>query len=468
MKLIRSNTLLKMMRLESVIPMLAIPLIFFYREEIVYLQSFLLSSLTAFLFTFALSLLPLGERNGSQTVVLSWIFGIIICALPFVFSGEASILPAIFESVSGLTTTGLSTLNVEKLPKTFLFYRALLQYIGGLGFVMTMLLFQKPREGAVLYSEEGHSFRLMPNIAKSTRVIALIYLLFLYIGTVLYMIFGMNALDAVVHAMCALSTGGFSNRMDSIGAYWSLPIEIVTILLMTIGTTNFALLLLLLKGKIRAFIHSTEFRTFIFLVVIGVTLFIFSTVHSGWSFLSSLRHGLFNVVSALSTSGFSTVPINSLPESSIFILIIMMLIGGGMGSTAGGIKLERIYLIAKATVREIIQRIKGERNIYTIKIDDGNGVVHAEESDIKEAFFYSQCFIILFLLGSYLLSITENAPLLSASFEFASALATTGLSASVIGPNTSSWGLIITALGMFIGRLEIFVIVKAIMGRKEI
>ena len=136
--------------------------------------------------------------------------------------GDVTLTQALFESVSGFTTTGLSVLDVEKLPHTFLFYRAFLPYVGGLGFIMTMLLFVQEKDSAVLYQAEGHPDRLMPGIGKTAKVIGTMYGFFLFIGSLSYTIFGMPFFDSVVHTMCALSTGEFSNRMDSIGYYDSL------------------------------------------------------------------------------------------------------------------------------------------------------------------------------------------------------------------------------------------------------
>ena len=240
----------KMMILEAAI--LLVPLLVrpFYRVEAGLAWQFLLPAAVGM----ALGLLVCrGKKRKISTnrlVAFAWLYGFILAAVPFWLYGNVTPVQALFESVSGFTTTGLSVLNVEATPHIFLFYRAFLQYVGGLGFVMMMLLFVQEEDSAQLYQAEGHPDRLMPNIGKTAKVIGRMYGFFLLVGTLLYTLSGMPFFDSLVHAMCALSTGGFSNRLDSIGAYHSLPVEWITILLMLIGTTNFSLLLLLFRGRI--------------------------------------------------------------------------------------------------------------------------------------------------------------------------------------------------------------------------
>lgn len=254
----RSGTA-QMMVLEGGILLVPLVVLPFYPQEAHLAWQLLVPGAASVL----LGLMPFAGRRkptSSQLVVFAWLYGFVLAAIPFWLHGGLTPVQALFESVSGFTTTGLSVLDVEKTPHLFLFYRAFLQYVGGLGFVMMMLLFVQEKDSVSLYEAEGHPDRLMPNLGKTARVIALMYGFFLLVGTVLYLRFGMGLFDSLVHTMCALSTGGFSNRLDSIGAYHSLPIEWITVVLMLIGTTNFSLLLLLFKGKLRAFARASEMR----------------------------------------------------------------------------------------------------------------------------------------------------------------------------------------------------------------
>ena len=243
----------KMMVLEGgilFVPLLVLP---FYPKEIVLAWKFFVPAAVSIAFGMAVCHRKKRKMSSSRLVVFAWLYGFALAAVPFWLYGNLTPVQALFESVSGFTTTGLSVLDVERLPHIFLFYRGFLQYVGGLGFVMMMLLFIQEKDSVTLYQAEGHPDKLMPTIGKTVKVIGMMYGFFLIAGTILYTIFGMPVFDGIVHTMCALSTGGFSNRLDSIGYYHSLPIEWITVLLMLIGTTNFSLLLLLFRGRIRDF-----------------------------------------------------------------------------------------------------------------------------------------------------------------------------------------------------------------------
>ncbi|MFQ8583291.1 MAG: TrkH family potassium uptake protein [Holdemania massiliensis] len=224
-----------------------------------------------------------------------------------------------------------------------------MQYCGGLGFVMVMTLFIQNKQSMNLFQAEGHSDQLTPNLGRTVRVIVLMYTTFLIFGVAAYRIAGMSLFDGLIHAMCALSTGGFSTRVESIGYYNSPLIEFITIILMLIGTTNFAALLLLMRRQVRQFLAVSEVR-FMGLLLAGAVpltaLVLFSAAYARLS--DSFRIALFEVVSALSTTGFSTVGYGHWPQAAVLVLIVMMLIGGGVGSTAGGMKLTRVYLMLRA------------------------------------------------------------------------------------------------------------------------
>ena len=266
----------KMMVLEGMILLVPLIVLPFYPGEAGLSVIFLIPACLSVMAGLLVCRLGKQIGNSSRLVVFSWFYGILLAAVPFLLYGDVTPVQALFESVSGFTTTGLSVLDVEKLPHIFLFYRAFLQYVGGLGFIMTMLLFVQEKDSAVLYQAEGHPDRLMPGIGKTAKVIGTMYGFFLLIGTLCYTIFGMPFFDSVVHTMCALSTGGFSNRMDSIGYYHSLPIECITVILMLIGTTNFSLLLLLFKGRVKDFFKASEIR------FLGVIVFVTIPILSGF------------------------------------------------------------------------------------------------------------------------------------------------------------------------------------------
>ncbi|MDD6291161.1 MAG: potassium transporter TrkG [Lachnospiraceae bacterium] len=450
----------KMMVLEGMIVLVPLLVIPFYPGEAGVSGIFLIPACLSILAGMFVCRYGKQISNSSRFVVFSWFYGILLAAIPFFLYGGVTPAQALFESVSGFTTTGLSVLNVEKLPHIFLFYRAFLQYVGGLGFIMTMLLFVQEKDSAVLYQEEGHPDRLMPGIGKTAKVIGTMYGFFLFIGTILYTIFGMPFFDSVVHTMCALSTGGFSNKMDSIGYYHSLPIECITVILMLIGTTNFSFLLLLFKGKIRDFCKASEIRFLVGLILITVPVLTVFLAAGGKTIGEGLRLSLFNAFSALSTTGYATCSYVEWPECALAVMILLMVIGGGLGSTAGGIKLARVCILLKNLVKNIRKKMLPDRTILLTYYHRGTEKELLENEQIEEASTYAGCYLCIYLLGTMLLTFFSGCTLVQGAFEFASSLGTVGLSIGVTNPDTSTICLFIEMIGMILGRLEIFVTEK--------
>ena len=452
----------KMMILEAAIllvPLLVLP---FYRVEAGLAWQFLLPAAVGM----ALGLLVCrGKKRKISTnrlVAFAWLYGFILAAVPFWLYGNVTPVQALFESVSGFTTTGLSVLNVEATPHIFLFYRAFLQYVGGLGFVMMMLLFVQEEDSAQLYQAEGHPDRLMPNIGKTAKVIGRMYGFFLLVGTLLYTLSGMPFFDSLVHAMCALSTGGFSNRLDSIGAYHSLPVEWITILLMLIGTTNFSLLLLLFRGRIKEFFRSSEIRFLAGLTVIFVPMMALFLIRDGGAAAGEgLELSFFNAFSALSTTGYSTCSYSDWPETALGVMVLLMIIGGGIGSTAGGIKLGRVCRLLKNLVRNIRKKMVPDRTVTVVYYNKGMDRELLEQDQVEEAQTYAQSYLLLFIAGTLALTFSARCTLLEGAFEFASSLSTVGLSIGVTTADTSAACLLIEIAGMILGRLEIFVLFQA-------
>ena len=452
-------------------PLIILP---FYPGDWIYGLSFLFPAGSSILLGAAFCLF--GRRDGdsgfewkssmqrsSLTVLFAWFWGIFVGAVPFVISGRLTVLQALFESVSGWTTTGLSVMDVTVTPKIFLFHRSFMQFCGGLGFVMMMVMFVSGKQSMNLFNAEGHPDKLMPNLKKTAQTVFIMYSSFLVAGTAAYQIAGMELFDAIMHTMCALSTGGFSTRLNSIGEYNSFAIEIITIVLMLTGTTNFAVLLLLAKRQWQQFIRVSEIR-FMFLV-----LFIFVPVTaislSGGldiSFAKGLRKASFDIISALSTTGYSTMSYTSWPPFATGILILMMLIGGGMGSTAGGIKLSRVYIMLRLAVLNIHRRLSPSRNVEAPCYVKAQGKTPIDASLTADTTGFFVCYLVLFITGSLLTTLTSGCGLTAGMFEFASALGTVGLSIGLTGPATGAGTLIVEMFGMILGRLEIFIVITGL------
>ena len=397
------------------------------------------------------------QRHSNNTVLFTWFWGIIVGAMPFFLSGQLKFVQALFESVSGWTTTGLSVMDVTRTSRIFLFYRSFMQYCGGLGFVLMMVMLVSGKRSMDLFNAEGHPDKLMPNLKQTAQTIFEMYIIFLILGTAAYVVCGMPLFDSLCHAMCSLSTGGFSTKLNSIGEYHSLPIEIITTLLMLIGTTNFAVLLLLLRGKWRQAIQVSEVRFLFLLLLIFVPLMALS-LSGSMGLGAGLRHALFNAASALSTTGYATMSYENWPSFAIGLMILLMLIGGGIGSTAGGLKLTRVYLILRMIGLNMKRKLLPQRCVDAPTFVKAQGRTKIDEELCSETVGFVGCYLLLFVAGALLLTLTAGCGLEKAMFEFASALGTVGLSIGLTGTATNDATLIVEMVGMILGRLEIFIV----------
>lgn len=459
----------KLFVLLGVILLTPILIVLPYPHEAGSIGSFLYPAIFSILFGLLYSYRPKGEDrpkifgrpHESVAVVGIWAYAILLGAMPFVLSGQLNLLGGIFEATSGWTTTGLSVMDLSTVNNTFMFYRGFMQFCGGLGFVLLMLVFASGSSAMELFSAEGHPDKLEPNLRSTAKLMMFIYVGSNILGTIAYMIFGLPWLDAVFHSMAALSTGGFGMTAESVAAYHSLPVEIITMILMLIGTTNFAILALLVKGKFKKFLQIGETWFMVVLIMIFVGLVSFGGMYGVYSNLSqSVRDAFFQVVSGLSTTGFSTVDFNKWTGGMNLVIIISMIIGGGAGSTAGGIKFTRVYGLYKNTVFNLKKRFMPERSVNMERICKVEGPTYLTYQSLEEMGRYFFAYISIYFIGVLMLSL-GGIPLEKAMFEFSSALGTAGLSVGITGPGTSAYVLIIEIAGMFLGRLEIFIILTA-------
>ncbi|OGO78915.1 MAG: hypothetical protein A2Y23_00210 [Clostridiales bacterium GWB2_37_7] len=436
-----------------------------FPDELGHVQNFIIPAALAFLTGFLLSLFIRGEKKQQLTlrqdtviVVAVWLLAAFFSSMPFMLSKQLNFTQAFFEAVSGWTTTGLSVVDVTVTPKIYLMFRSIMQFFGGVGLVLVMLSALSGTYGMRLYNAEGHSDKLLPNLVKSARVIMSIYAGYVVAGTILYVIFGMSLFDAINHSIAALSTGGFSTQVDSIGAYKSLPIELITIILMLLGTTNFAAHLVLISGKFRSFIKIGEIRFMLLLLGLAIPIMAFVSLNGIYgSAAQGLRISAFQIVSALSTTGFSTVGFNNWLPLPIFLIVILMLIGGGAGSTAGGIKLYRIYLMVKAFLWNLRRKFLPEHLVNEDVVYRPEGKLFIEEKHISEASNYAFIYMVMLFLGVGVM-LANGYSLQDSLFEFASSLGTVGLSIGITLPSTPPIVLWTQIVGMLFGRLEIYVI----------
>jgi trk system potassium uptake protein TrkH len=453
--------------------MLLIPLIilFFYNREVHQAMSFLIPGILSIGFGFFLRSINKNKKDeslkiqeGGVIVIFTWINAVIFSALPFMISGQLNFTQAVFESVSGWTTTGLSVVDVTKTDNIFLFWRSLMQFFGGAGLAVIMLSAIVGPHGLGLYNAEGRSDKLLPNVRKSTKLIMTIYSGYVLAGIILYVIFGMPWFDAINHSMAALSTGGFSVKPGSIGDYNSLSIELITIVLMFLGTINFTAHFVLLKGEVKKFFRIGEIKFMFFLVAVITPIISFLSLNKIYENIGErLRIGSFEVITALSTTGYSIVDgYDNWDSFSVLILIILMIIGGGVGSTAGGIKQYRVYVMLKSLIWNIKQYLLPKNIVRENAINRPEGEYYLKKNHIIEISNFITLYLFIYALG-VLIFLFYGYSLQDSMFEFASSLGTVGLSIGITSPDAPKVILWTQTMGMILGRLEFFVIFYSIL-----
>ncbi len=394
-------------------------------------------------------------RHAMMNAGLIWLIISLLGAIPYLYYG-ISFVDAYFESISGFTTSGLTLIqNVEEVPKSILFWRALTQWIGGVGVITLFLLvlIQKGAVAARFYSAEAGAERISPSISTTVNRIWKVYIIYTGIGTILYFIAGMNWFDSLSHTFTALATAGFSTKNASIGAFNSIPIEAVSILLMFLGGTSFLILYRILDGDRSQFWKNPEFRAYMGFISAATLLVSLNLVLKGSGTVEAIRRALFHVVSAITTTGFSTTTLSEWPDFSKAILIFLMISGGSMGSTAGGMKILRSMILVKLSYQEILRSLIPERAVLSFKVQDKT--LESEEVLRVASFFFLYT---AFVFASSMLITTQGYDFFGAAFTVSSAQGNVGL----LSVPSETWfsipnpTKIILMANMWIGRLEIF------------
>ncbi|HAP44250.1 MAG: hypothetical protein A2087_02120 [Spirochaetes bacterium GWD1_61_31] len=402
--------------------------------------------------------LRIDEREGAIVVTFGWLIVTAASAWPFMRISGLGFSQAFFEAMSGWTTTGLSMINVEQAPKTLLFFRSVIQLAGGAGLAIIMLAAFSLSIGAGLYRAEGRSYQLVPNVTRSAKVVVSLYLGYTIIGVVGLALAGMSVFDALNHAFCAVSTGGFSTRVASIG-YWDSPvIEAVTMVLMILGNLNFLSVYILVSGKVKAFFRNAETKLLTIFTLLGIVLLFVFVAHGTYgSTAKAIRVAVFEAVTALTTTGFSTVGYGDWNGTGILVMMVLMVIGGGMCSTAGGLKQYRVFILLKAVWWEFRRMVLPRRAVLVHRVTVGDEDRIVAERQVMEIGVFAFLYMAALAVGTGLLT-AAGYSLRDAAFEFASALGTVGLTIGVTATSTPPLALWTMSAGMLLGRLEFFVI----------
>ena len=432
------------------------------------------SFIMAFIITFATGLLlwypahkskqDLRTRDGFLVTALFWIVLALFGSLPFIFSGvtEHVFVDAVFESLSGLTTTGATVLTgLDDLPKSILYYRQQLQWLGGIGIIViaVAVLPMLGIGGMQLYRAETpgpvKDTKLTPRITETAKALFLIYFTLTVTCALFYWLAGMSGFDAIGHAYATVAIGGFSTHDASIGHFNNPTILLVCMVFMVLSAINFALHFVAWRERsLRNYLNDPECRFYLSMLILGTTITILYLYHTHtYNLTDSVLLGSFELISILTTTGFGAADFSVWPTFLPFLIFMFAFMGGCAGSTGGGIKMIRILLIFKQGVREI-HRLIHPNAIIPIKV----GAKTVSDRVVEAVWGFFAVYVISFL--------TMLILLLGTGLDFTTAFTAVGACINNLGPGlgevAAHYGDInglakwILCFAMILGRLEVF------------
>lgn len=412
----------------------------------------------------------INTREGVVIIILSWLLSCVFAMMPYaLWGGEFTLANAWFESVSGITTSGATILNdIESLPDGLLFWRSSTHYIGGLGVVLFMVMIL-PSIGSVRLkmsrievsdvNRSGYNYKT----DELKKVVLSVYIGLMLTVTVLYMIAGMNLFDAVNHAMSTVSTGGFSTKNESIGAFHSRPIELIAMVFMVVSSLHFGMVYLFVaKGDKTLFKHPVP-RFYLMSILIGGILVSSDLLltHTYSNVGDALLDGFFNVVSLASSTGFALGDTSVWPLFSILILIYLSIQCGCSGSTSAGMKADRVWILFKAT-RIQMMRTLHPNAVLQVKYGD-NDIVD------RDLIMSVSFFAILYLFIAFVCAVIYAAIGMNMTDSLTASVAMIGNIGPAFGnigslsnyAHISVLGKIVMSIEMIVGRLGLYSVLSA-------
>ena len=394
---------------------------------------------------------------------LSWLSIAIFGSLPFFFSElNLSITDSFFESMSGITTTGATILeNIERSPKGILIWRAMLQWLGGIGVILMAITLMPIMNigGMQLLKVTSYdtSEKILPKSKEVSLRLIKVYLTLTTLCAIFYKIFGMNTFDSITHSMTTIATGGFSNYDQSIGYFSNPNIEIISILFILLGSIPFILYIKFISDDKKIIFKDEQVKLFLKLTLISILiLFFYLIIINKNIYEIHIRSVIFNVVSILTGTGYVTKEFDQWGNFPLIFFLILMFIGGCAGSTTCGIKIFRVHILYYF-IRNQLMKIIYPRAIINLKYNNNK----VEDKLIASIISFIYLYILIFFILASLLTLTGLDFITSISGA-ASSLSNVGPGlGSEIGPNSnysslpdqSKWLL---SIGMILGRLEIF------------
>ena len=394
---------------------------------------------------------------------LSWLSIAIFGSLPFIFSDlNFSFVNAFFESMSGITTTGSTIIpNLNEMPKSILLWRAILQWLGGIGIIIMAITLMPIMNvgGMQLFkiSNNDSSEKILPKSKEIALHLIYIYTTLTFFCGVTYKIFGMNLFDSLTHSMTTIATGGFSNYNESIGFFNSVSIEISAMIFIILGSLPFIAYIKFISGDKKILFNDIQIRTFfkiIFFSIIILSIYLMLSSSEELNF----RSVIFNIISILTGTGYVNAEFDTWGSFTLILFLVLMFIGGCAGSTTCGVKIFRIQILYLFIINQL-KKIIYPKGIFVLKYDKNP----IDNKFISSIISFIYMYLVIFFILTALLSLTGLDFVTSISGA-ATSISNVGPGlGSIIGPNgdfstlpdTSKW---ILTFGMILGRLELFAI----------
>lgn len=402
----------------------------------------------------------LHARDGFVIVSLSWILLSLSGAVPFVISGTIpSFIDALFETVSGFTTTGATILSeVESLPKCMVMWRSFIHWIGGMGVLVFIMAFVQLSGGQNVHLMRAESpgpsvSKLVPRVKTTALLLYSLYFVLTLTEFVVLLFGGMSIFEALNTSFATAGTGGFGIKNDSLGSY-SPYIQIAVTVFMVLFSINFSSYYLILKGKFKE-VFNSELRWFLFIAVTATTVIALNVSGMFDTLGEAFRHAAFTVASIMSTTGFSTVDFNLWPQLSRSLIVILTFFGACAGSTCGGVKISRIIILFKSMGKEL-ENLIHPKQVKKIVVD-GRPVEHEV---VRSVNVYMVCLVMVFIFSLLGLSF-DNHDFTTNFTAVATTLNNVGPGLNLVGP-MGNFGFfspvskLILIFDMLAGRLELF------------
>lgn len=401
------------------------------------------------------------SKEGYIIVALSWIIISLFGALPFYITGYIpSFIDAFFETASGFSTTGASILtDVEVLPKSLLFWRSFTHWIGGMGVLVFLVAILPLSGGSNVYLIKAESpgpsvSKLVPRVKEGAKILYTIYFALTVIELIFLLIGGLDVFSAITLTFGTAGTGGFAILNSGIASYSPYVQNVITIFMIIFGV-DFSIYYLLILRKFKSVLKSDEFKAYIGIIAVAITVITINCLPVFGNLWDTIRHSAFQVASIITTTGYATTDFDLWPSLSKTVLVILMFIGGCAGSTAGGMKVSRIFILFKSIIKEI-KIMKHPRTVFKTTM---NGRI-VEHETIRGVNVYVAAYFLIFVIALLIISI-DNLDFTTNFTAVATTINNIGPGLNLVGPTGnfsvySGLSKVVLSIAMLIGRLEIF------------